>query len=380
MDELIKNYEKQKFFRKIINFIATHKKLSVVIGIVLAILICISTGLFLLLNGKSNDAAKDSPANEQPPVSTQTGTLKYSGVLDGILTDKDSSERHPLAIIVENHPDARPQAGLDRASIVYEAIAEGGITRFLAIFSTNQAEKVGPVRSARTYFVDWAEGYNAYLGHVGGNIDALDKISADKVYDLDQFAYSGQYWREGSGVATEHTAFTSTEKLWNKAKELNYPAANNFSVYKFKDDPVGADQLALPDKQKVTVDFSSDSYKVVFEYDKGTNSYKRSLAATAHVDRVSKDQITPKNIIVMTVNRKATLTRINEQGYDMTNIGSGIAHIYIDGKEIVGTWKKNSKAEREIFYDAAGKEITFNRGQTWISVISPEKGQGVTVE
>ncbi|MFA6963626.1 MAG: DUF3048 domain-containing protein [Patescibacteria group bacterium] len=383
MDELIKNYEKKFFWRKITDFwskfiiyIKTHKKLSIIIGAIIIILVAVGLGLFFTLRDKP-EAPKPEAEKTATPEAVAVG---YPAILDGISTDQSSSLRHPLAIIVENHPDARPQAGLDKASIIYEAIAEGGITRFLALFGTYQAEKVGPVRSARTYYVDWALGYNAYLGHVGGNIDALDKIKADKVYDLDQFAYSAPYWREGSGVASEHTAFTSTSKLWDKATELGYPTANNFNVYKFKEEPEGADRLALPEKQKITIDFSNTSYKVVFEYDKVTNSYKRYLAGTAHVDRVTKNQLSPKNVIVMTVKRKSTVTKINESGYDMTNIGTGAAHIFIDGKETIGTWKKNSKTERELFYDASGAEVVFDRGQTWISVLNGETGQSLTVE
>lgn len=297
---------------------------------------------------------------------------KTPAVLDGVLTDADTAKRHPLAIVVENHPDARPQAALDKASIVYEAIAEGGITRFLAIFGTNESDKVGPVRSARTFFVDWVRGYNAWLAHVGGNMDALDQIKAEKVLDLDQFAYSGPYHREPKpGLATEHNMYTDTSKLRDQAAKNKYSADNSFKVYKFKDDPVGAAKEALPAAQKVSVNFSTPTYNVVFDYDKATNTYKRSMAGKPHTVQGGA-QITSKNVIVMTVDRKSTVTRINENGYTMTTVGSGVAKIYLDGKEIVGTWKKASKTDREVFLDAAGQEITFNRGQFWISAIPPE--------
>ena len=211
MDELIHNNQKENIFRKISSFIKTHKKLSIISGLVLLAVILVGVGLFFTLRTKP--AAQPAVKTPIPTAQSVVAQTLYPGILDGVMTDKESSQRHPLAIIVENHPDARPQAGLTKASVVYEAIAEGGITRFLAVFGTNQADKVGPVRSARTYFVNWAEGYNAFFGHVGGNMDALDKIKADKVYDLDEFAFGNDYWREGTGVAIEHTAFTSTENL-----------------------------------------------------------------------------------------------------------------------------------------------------------------------
>jgi hypothetical protein len=359
----------KRYFKK-------NKKIIIIIGsIILAIIVLSAIGFFFLRHEKPQTTQTTNI--EQPEVVVTETPMTYANVLDGLMVDKDSSTRHPLGVIVENHVDARPQAGLDKASVVYEAIAEGGITRFLALFSTHQAEKVGPIRSVRTYFVDWAHGYNAYIAHVGGNMDALDKIKAEKTYDLDQFAYSKPYAREyAAGLASEHTMYSSTEKLWEQAATNGYPTENNFAVYKFKDaaDPT----LVLPEKQRINVDFSSASYDVYFDYDKATNSYKRFQGGKAHVDKITKDQISPKNIIVMTVNRKAVTTRINEAGFQMTTVGSGSAKIFLDGKTITGTWKKNSASDREIFYDENNQEIIFNRGQFWICVIPPESS--VTVQ
>ncbi|MFA4996253.1 MAG: DUF3048 domain-containing protein [Patescibacteria group bacterium] len=364
---------KQKIERirqKVQDFFANPKKrLIFIISVGAVIIAAVGTGLYIQSHEKTTTSKNEDIKTDDSKVSE---TL-YSAILDGVMTDQESANRHPLGVIVENHPDARPQSGLSKASIVYEAIAEGGITRFLAIFGTNEAEKVGPVRSARTYFVDWAHGYNAFFAHVGGNMDALDKIPKDKILDLDQFRYSGSYWREQSaGLATEHTMYTSTLKLREQAKSNNYPTANNFNILKFKDDPTDTEKANIPEKQKVSVVFSSAQFNVAFDYDKATNSYKRSLAGSPHIDKMSKNQLNPKNVIVMTVKRQPTTTRINEAGYTMTTIGSGTAEIFIDGKEIKGTWKKDSAADRELFYDEAGNEIVFNRGQFWICVIPPE--------
>ena len=359
----------EKTKKRIKDFFANPKKrLIFIISAGIVIIVLVGVGLYFLSHDKTV-ATKSEDKKEEDVISE----VLYPAVLDGVMTDQTSANRHPLAILVENHPDSRPQAGLDKASIVYEAIAEGGITRFLAIFGTYEAEKVGPVRSARTYFVDWAHGYDAYLAHVGGNMDALEKIPRDKILDLDQFRYSSPYWREkNANVATEHTMFTSTTKLREQATKNKYSTANNFNVMKFKEEPVDAEKANAPEKQKISVVFSSAQYNVDFGYDKTTNSYKRSLAGSSHIDRVSKNQLNPKNIIVMTVNRKPTITKINESGWEMTTIGTGNAQIFIDGKIIKGTWKKTSAADRELFYDEAGNEIVFNRGQFWICVIPPD--------
>jgi hypothetical protein len=341
------------------------KRLIFLIVLSLIILGLFYLGLRFLTAEKNTSKTGGSNEEDRGP--------KTQAPLDGLMVSQTAASRHPLAVIVENHPDARPQAGLDKASVIYEAIAEGGITRFMAIYGTNEADKIGPVRSARTYFVDWARGYDAYLAHVGGNIDALDQIRSEKVLDLDQFGNPGPYWREkNKNLASEHTMYTATTKLRKVAEDKKYSTANNFTVYKFKDDPTETEKAALPVSQQVTVNFSSDQYKVVYDWDKTSNLYKRTLAGKAHVDQITKNQLAPKNLIIMTVNRKSTVTRINEAGYSMTTIGSGAAKIFLDGKMIEATWKKTSKSDREIFYDKAGNEIVFNRGQFWIEVLPPE--------
>ncbi len=372
--------EPEKNRSKFSQYLRDHKA-GVIVTIVLLLTIAgFGIGFYYLRHtGKTLTDIKNNVTNQQS-TNTQPAAKTYN-IIDGLAVDASVANRHPLAVIVENQVDARPQSGLDKASLVYEAFAEGGITRFLALYSSRDADKVGPVRSIRTYFVDWAHGYNAYTAHVGGNIDALDKIQAERTPDLDQFGHPTPYWREYSaGLATEHTMYTSTTKLFQEAAKLNYSSANSFTVYKFKDDP-SQDDLAktAPATQKISVDLLSASYDVYYQYDRATNSYKRFLAGKPATDKISKNQLNPKNLIVMTVPRTAIKTRINEAGYNMATIGSGKAKIFIDGQVIDGTWKKTSAASREVFYDTNGQEATFNRGQFWITVIPPES-TGVKVE
>lgn len=360
---------KRVTLRQKINLFFANPKKRLIFIIVLGLILIglVGTGLYFV--------SRDREAKKTAEENSTVKPVLYQAPLDGVMTDIDSSARHPLAIMVENHIDARPQTGINKASIVYEAIAEGRITRYMALYGTYESDQVGPIRSSRTYYIDWLHGFNAYYAHVGGNIDSLDKIRADKILDLDQFRFSSPYWRDKSAkVSSEHTMFVSTPKLRAIATENSYTTANNFSVYKFKDDP-GADSpegKALPEAQKISIDYGNSSYNVVFDYDKKNNSYNRSIGGKADLDRLTNEQITAKNIVVMTVKRQSTVTRINEQGWNMDTLGEGAAKIYFDGNEIIGKWKKNSAADREIFYDQTGKEITFNRGKLWICVVPPE--------
>ena len=186
------------------------------------IVILISVIFGLALGAAGYVGYKQFFMTEDESATTPLGTKKSpqalttANPLDGTQVEPSLANRHPLAIVIENPPQARPQIGLDKASIIYEAITEGGITRFLAIFGPRDTSKIGPVRSMRTFFIDWSWEYKAFLGHVGGNIDALDRIPVEGALDLDQFALGEKaYWREiESGKAIEHTMYSNTDKLY----------------------------------------------------------------------------------------------------------------------------------------------------------------------
>lgn len=300
--------------------------------------------------------------------------------LDGTDVSIDLANRHPLAIIVENHSQARPQIGLDKASIIYEAISEGGITRFLAIYGPKDTPKIGPVRSARTFFLDWAAEYNAFLAHVGGNIDALDRIPVEKVLDLDQFALGTKaYWREPeAGKAIEHTMFTSSEKLYEAAEQKGWDMKGDFTSFTFlkpKDFKVSSGVT-----QEIKIDFSSPQYEVSYTWDSLNNNYPRALAGSPHKDRSTGNQLAPTNIIIQSVGRTEGLTRINENSWTFDTIGEGKAYIIYGGQKIDAAWKKTGLKERTIFYDSSGKEIKFLPGQFWYEIVPPDVFEKVNIE
>ncbi|MEI6499208.1 MAG: DUF3048 domain-containing protein [bacterium] len=360
---------------KITNFFNNPKKrLIFIISLSVIIVLLFATGIYFLTHEKSPAPIKSiSEENLNTNITTTPKDVLYNAPLDGVQVNEELFARHPLGVMIENHPDARPQSGLDKASIIYEAMVEGGITRFMAVYGTYEADKVGPVRSARPYYVDWIHGYAGYYAHVGGSTQALSKITAENIYDLNQFAFPAAYWREQNGnVALEHTMYASTPKLRVSAADNQYPKINSFKVYSFKDEPTEAEKATIPEEQKISINYGNPTYNVYFKYDKSTNSYKRFEAQAPHIDRVTKVQLSPKNVIAMTVEKKSIEVKAGTDGWQMTTVGTNKATFFMDGKVTTGTWKKDSAADREIFYDSAGKEIQFNRGQTWICVISPD--------
>ena len=308
----------------------------------------------------------------------QKSEVKAISKLDGTTTTKSLAERYPLAVMVENHPEARPQSGLNKASIVYEAIAEGGITRFMAIYSPNDAQKVGPVRSARTYFVDWASELNSYFAHVGGNMDALEMIKADSILDLDQFGLGEPtYWRElNPAIALEHTMYTKTDYLYKAAQAKKYPTISNFESLSFRSPKPDANTTTT---QSIAIDFSTPSYKIDWEFSPQTNTYLRTMAGLPHKDAVTGDRLSTSNLIIAQVERWEVTTSINEQGWAMKTIGSGKAKIFIEGKEIDATWKKASRTSRTLFFDVEGKKIKFIPGTFWYEITPPEVFNSVKV-
>ncbi|MFA6493331.1 MAG: DUF3048 domain-containing protein [Patescibacteria group bacterium] len=353
------------------------KKKKIII-IVVSIIFGLAAGAAGFVAYKQYGPQKTETKKSEPKPSPSPQTT--ANPLDGTQVPKDVANRHPLAIIVENHSQARPQTGLNKASIIYEAISEGGITRFMAVYGPQDAQKVGPVRSLRTYFLDWAWEFKAFIAHVGGNIDALDRASQEQAFDLDEFALGEKaYWREPeAGKATEHTMYTSTEKLYKEAQAKGWDMKGDFTSFKFLNPKKFKVNSALT--QNITIDFSSPQYKVQYSWDSLNNNYPRKLAGSPHKDAATGNQLAPTNIIIQSVERWESPTRINENGWTMATIGSGKAYVLYGGQKIDATWKKTDLKSRTIFYDSNNKEIEFLPGQFWYEIVPPDVFEKVKIE
>jgi len=324
----------------------------------------------------------NEPKTESCPLNGRMHTKKAKDIWQ---------ERRPLAIMVENHTEARPQSGLSSADVVYEAVAEGGITRFMAIYLCNLPDvQVGPVRSARTYYLDWLGEYDALYVHVGGAntpgpADALGQIIRYDVKDLNQFSigfpvFWRDYQRVGHPVATEHTMYSTTDKLWEVGMKRGWTAVDskgtrwdkNFTVWKFKEDQAGGSI------DNITVNFweSQPNYRADWDYDATTNTYKRRNGE-AHMDLNNNQQLAAKVIIVQF--QKESNANDGYPGnvhllYKTT--GSGQALIFQDGNVVEGKWVKTTRTTRTKFVDSKNQEIELNRGEIWIQTV-PE-GSKVT--
>ena len=290
-------------------------------------------------------------------------------------------QRRPLGVMVENHVDARPITGLSRSDVVYEAVAEGGITRFLAIFLCQDAGDIAPVRSARTYFLDWVTEYDAAYAHVGGAntpgpADALGQIRDYDIKDMDQFGLGfPTYWR-GTDKLAPHNVHSTTKKLWEAAEEKGFKAQDedgnrwdkNFQIWKFKDE---AALESRGDQKPIVVPFwaSNQAYTVTWQYDKAANVYKRFHGQDAQIDPLTKEQLGAKTVIVQLQTERKANDGHQDGHLIYGTTGSGKALIFMDGKAIEGKWAKKDRTSRTKFLDSKGNEIALNRGLIWVQTI-----------
>ena len=305
--------------------------------------------------------------------------------------------KRPLLVMIENHKEARPQSGISKADVVYEAVAEGGITRFLAVFYCDaQAQDImiGPVRSARTYFLDFASEYGKYplYAHVGGAntpgpANALGQIQdygwgGSEGNDLNQFSigyptFRRDYERLGHTVATEHTMYSTTEGLWDVAKSRNWTNVSpkgqnwldNFEEWKFGKE---ADEASSGDINKIEVNFweGYNDHQVIWNYDKAKNSYLRNNGGQTHNDLNYDEQISVKNVIVQFMTEQSA-----NDGYKNNlhllygTTGKGKTLVFNNGEVVTGTWEKESRTDRTKFYGASGKETPLVPGKIWIEIV-----------
>lgn len=289
---------------------------------------------------------------------------KYYSPLTGRQVEDGAATKQPTtAIMIENSPEARPQSGLKQAGVVYEAVAEGGITRFIALYQQEKPQLVGPVRSLRIYYLDWAVPYQASIAHVGGSYNALQEVKNYR--DIDQSFNSGSYWRTSDRYAP-HNMYTNFEKL----DALNSSKDYKESVFKSFERADGK-KSEEPNATSIDINFSSPTFNTHYDYNPETNTYARSLAGAPHVDR-EDGQITPDVVVAIKVE---SVSRGGADEYeDIVTEGSGQAYVFQNGTVQEVTWKKEGRNAPLQLINAEGKPIKLNRGQTWVAAITSRGG------
>jgi len=334
--------------------------------ILAAVFLVIFIGLIFYINRSKESAA---PTIETVVENQEKLEDVLRRKIDGQIILESEENIYPIAIMVENAVDAWPLSGLDKADLVIEAITESSIPRFVAIYATGQdVDKIGPVRSARPYYLDWIEPLNPVYMHVGGAPEALASIKSGKrqLIDLDQFFHYQYYWRDNKWRYAPHNVYTSSELLKEVLadKELTQPI--DYPVWQYKDDL--EPEQRPEDVADINIFYTQDYYKVTWKYNQEENNYIRYQR-----DKINKmsdgEWIKAKNIIVQ-VNKMKVIDEVGRKKINTT--GEGQAWIFRDGEVVEAKWQKNAKKSRTKYFDQNGTELKFNAGKTWIEVV-PDK-------
>lgn len=340
----------------------------------------------LAKNAGGNSLSDQSLKGNAEP--TEAGTIinPLNGLMYTEVQAKIWQSRRPMAVMVNNSVEARPQSGLSQADLVYEVNAEGGIPRLMPIFLSKTPDKVGSIRSVRVYFVDFSKEYDAWLAHWGGaqvdpnnpavadpRADVYNRMRTIFVSSIDETKNGdgdGVFWREPKpGLAYEHTGFASVPKLYEMGYALYPDQKRDYRTIKpwlFKED---APLSTRPESSSVGFNFwNFPQYAVRWEYDRDSNTYKRFQGGIAQMDTTTSQQLAAKDVILQIMTETAFGDEKHHLYYN--TVGSGPAKVLSDGKVIAATWRHPTLEERTRYFEAAtGKELSFNRGQIWIEVV-----------
>lgn len=294
-----------------------------------------------------------------------------NNVLTAVVEEKEvqifKGNDRPIAVMIDNHDDAWPQAGLQKAYMVYEIIVEGGETRLMALFKgVDDVEKIGPVRSARHYFIDYAMENDAIYVHFGESPQASSDIKKYSIAEIDGISEDGTtFWRVKDKKAP-HNAVTSMENLIKSAKNKNFRmTSSEESVLNYVADEVnleegqGAVSVTIPHSQLQTVKY---------EYDEENKVYERFARKEAQVDWDTDEPITVKNIIITFCDNYTLSDAENKGRQGLKNIGTFDGYYITNGKAIKIKCIKNARDEKTVYQDLNGNEIDVNDGNTFVHI------------
>ena len=295
----------------------------------------------------------------QPDISIATGEGSFA---------RGNIHKRPWMIMIDNYPDAYPQSGLNKAAVVFEGLAEYGVTRFIGVFQdgvTEDVGEIGPVRSTRLYFAQWAMGFHPVYAYAGGSPDGVKLAeTTDQFIKFDALRQPKYTWRDTKRVAP-HNLYTNSSMLRSFAEATQTDVFSDASVGFLFDDLAPATPATVTALDYFFLDQRS---RAGFAYDPATNGYYRSMRGQPHIDRVTGQRLWTRNVVVMQVTESAR-PGDDKRRIDQDVIGSGPARVFNGGRGVDVTWRKTDAATPLRFYDADDNEIVFAAGPIWIAAI-----------
>lgn len=287
--------------------------------------------------------------------------LPYQFPLTGVGTEDESSSR-AVAVVVNNHPKARPQSGLHKADVVHEVLAEGDVTRFVAIFQSEQPKNIGPVRSAREYFIGLASGFDSFFIAHGYSPEAKEMLEGGMIDNINGMQYDGTLFKRADFRKAPHNSYISYENIEKGAEKKGYglDEAPAPAVFLSSDE---ADQLEGTPAEEFMVSYGTPTFDVIYEYDADQQKYHRFNGSEETVDLESKDPVLLDNILVVQMNHQV-IDNAGRRNIDMTSGGKG--YLFQKGKVNEIQWK--NEAGRIVPYKD-GSKAGFVPGKTWINIV-----------
>ena len=346
------------------------KKIIIIMSIIL-VLILGALAYFFLFNNK-----------EDAPIIKKKKKVEEKKLQ---IVDEDSNKR-PIAIMIDNNVGNNAHVGLDKAYITYECIVEGGLTRIMAVFKDRDVDLIGPVRSSRHYYLDYAFDSDAIYAHFGWSKFAENDIKSLGVNNINGLYDSAPYWRDKS-IAAPHNVFTSIDKLYDTAEKKGYDKeTDDWKLLNYTTDvvdlhkPISTEKVKDPETGKMKTEkkydpelLEANSVSVRYSpaqtrsytYDKESKRYLRSMNNAEHVDRESKKTLSYKNILIIFVSN-STMDADGHQ--DLETVGNGGGYYITNGYALPINWSKESRKSKSVYTYANGKKVKFNDGNTIIQV------------
>jgi hypothetical protein len=321
------------------------------------------------------------PAPEQPPAPTveqpqptepPKPTYAYTAPLTGLGTNEPIDNR-PVMVMINNAPQARPQSGLDKADIVYEVLAEGEMTRFLAIYHSQKPEVIGPVRSIRPYFIQIGVGFDAVMIHAGGSPEALETLARSDYSAVNEISNSRYFWREKFRKAP-HNLYTDPGLIAQAIQDKGMRATSELPSFPFL--PSDATITEGAPAEKIDVTYHSLN-KISYSYDAASKKYRRFTAGKPHIDLTTNQQLSVTNLLVI-ASRHRILDREGRRQVDV--VGPGDGYLFQQGKARKIKWKRSGGVIRAYADAQLTQELPLLPGNTWINIVPTVPGLADSVK
>ncbi len=346
------------------------RSLFTVLGVLIALFVISACGQDEVQQINSGGEEQTTPVAETSTPAPTPEPPVIKAVYTGLTMETEEKSR-PIAVMVNNFSAARPQSGLSNADVIWEVLAEGGITRLVAIFQSTDAltDTIGPIRSNRPYLIDIADSYGAIMSHAGASTDGYAILQQRNKPYLDEISNAGPYYWRSKDRKAPHNLYSNLEKLRAGAEKKGYQNNPPAGAYLFGDQGSAAADAKAVEAKQFALTFTLKNYQVEYTYNELQKNYERSINGKPHIDKNNEQQLTATNLIVMETAHK-TLDNEGRLSVDLTSGGKAI--LFQNGKAAQCEWVR--AADGMLRWAKDGKEIELLPGKTYIHIVPNKKG------